>query len=287
MNTQMTNQSNKYRLLALDLDGTLTNREKQISEKNKLYIRRAQEMGVDIILASGRPVIGIENVARALDLYQTGGYILAYNGGQIIDCKSGKSLVERFIPMEYYHDICDVIHHFHVFPLTYNDVGVICEEDEDQYVRKEGYNNSVPIIKVPSLEAEVTRPVVKFMVVGEPTELAKAKAWMAQRFKGELNLFFSEPYFMEVTPPGIEKASALAELTKILNIPREMLMACGDGLNDIPMLEYAGLSVAMANAYEETKKVADYIAPSNEDDGVAEAIERFILNDQLLRDKLN
>ena len=156
----MINKS-KYRLLALDLDGTLTNHQKQVSDKNKLYIRRAQEAGVDIILASGRPVIGIENVARALDLYHTGGYILAYNGGQIIDCKTGKSLVERFIPMSYYHDICDVIHHFRAFPLTYNDVGVICENDEDMYVKKEGYNNSVPVIKVPSLEAEVKKPVVK------------------------------------------------------------------------------------------------------------------------------
>ena len=272
-----TNEKSKYRLLALDLDGTLTNHQKQVSEKNKLYIRRAQEIGVDVILASGRPVIGIENVARALGLYHTGGYILAYNGGQIIDCKTGHSLVERFIPMEYYHDICDVIHHFRAYPLTYNDFGVICENDEDRYVQKEGYNNSVPIIKVPSLEAEVRKPVVKFMVVGEPDELLKAKAHLQQRFDGLLNLFFSEPYFMEVTPPGIEKASALAELLKILNVPRESLMACGDGLNDIPMLEYAGFSVAMDNAYEETKKVADYIAPSNEDDGVAEAIRRFIL----------
>ena len=267
----------KYRLLALDLDGTLTNHQKQISEKNKKYIRRAQEMGVDIILASGRPVIGIENVARALDLYHTGGYILAYNGGQIIDCKTGRALVERFIPMDYYHDICDVIHHFHAFPLTYNDVGVICEDDENIYVKKEGYNNSVPIIKVASLEAEVSKPVVKFMIVGEPSELAKVKSHLEQRYKGLLNLFFSEPYFMEVTPMGIEKASALAELTRILGIPRTSLMACGDGLNDIPMLEYAGFSVALDNAYDETKKVADYIAPSNENDGVAEAIRLFIL----------
>lgn len=272
------NYQSKYRLLALDLDGTLTNHQKQVSEKNKIYIRRAQEAGVDIILASGRPVIGIENVARALDLYHTGGYILAYNGGQIIDCKTGKSLVERFIPMEYYHDICDVIHRFRVFPLTYNDAGVICEDDEDIYVKKEGYNNSVPIIRVPGLEAAVTKPVVKFMVVGEPSELVKAKEYLEGRFRGLLNLFFSEPYFMEVTPPGIEKASALGELTKILGISREKLMACGDGLNDIPMLEYAGFSVAMSNAYDETKKVADYIAPSNEDDGVAEAIRLFILN---------
>ena len=270
-------ETSKFQLLALDLDGTLTNSQKQVSSKNRHYIRLAQDKGVKIVLASGRPVIGIEQVAKALDLYHLGGYILAYNGGQILDCKTGKSLVERFIPMAYYHDICEVIHQFSVFPLTYNEVGVICENDEDIYVKREGYNNSVPIVKVPSLEAEVKKPVVKFMVVGDPVELSKAKAYLERRFEGVLNVFYSEPYFLEVTPPGIEKASALAELLKILNIRREALMACGDGLNDIPMLEYAGFAVAMSNAYEETRRVADYIAPSNEMDGVADAIEKFIL----------
>ena len=84
---------------------------------------------------------------------------------------------------------------------------------------------------------------------------------------------------MEITPLGIEKASALRRLSEILGTTAGQMMACGDGLNDIPMLKYAGLGVAMANAYEETKKAADYIAPSNEDDGVAEAIQNFILEE--------
>ena len=82
---------------------------------------------------------------------------------------------------------------------------------------------------------------------------------------------------MEITPLGIEKASALTALDDIIGVTREQTMACGDGLNDIPMLEYAGLAVAMGNAYDETKKVADYIVATNEEDGVAEAIRRFVL----------
>ncbi len=270
-------KSSKYRLLALDLDGTLTDSQKKVSLKNREYIRLAQERGVDIILASGRPVIGIESVANALNLYETGGYILAYNGGQIIDCKAKKALIEHFVPAEYYHEICGIIHKFHVFPLTYNATGVICENNEDKYVQKESYNNSVPLYKVESLEAELKKPVVKFMVVGEPEELSRAAAYLKGCFNGTLNVFFSEPYFLEITPLGIEKKSGLANLLKLLNVPREALMACGDGLNDIPMLEYAGLSIAMANAYDETKKYADFVSTSNEEDGVAAAIEKFIL----------
>ena len=267
------------RLLALDLDGTLTNSQKQVSQRNREYIRLAQDRGVRVILASGRPVLGIRAVADALDLWERGGYILAYNGGHIIDCKTGTDLVKHTIPMDLVHDICEVAHQgLGVWPLCYNGTGVICENDTDPYVLKEGYNNSIPVIRVNSLEACITEPVVKFMIVGEPDALQKAYELLKPTMLGKLNLFFSEPYFMEVTPPGIEKASALAALSQLLGTDREQLMACGDGLNDIPMLQYAGLSVAMANAYPETKDTADFIVSSNEEDGVAEAIERFILS---------
>ncbi|MEY8337949.1 Cof-type HAD-IIB family hydrolase [Lachnospiraceae bacterium 62-35] len=265
------------RLLALDLDGTLTNSQKHVSDKNKVFIQRAQKKGIQVILASGRPVIGMIGIAEELSLWNMGGYILAYNGGHIIDCKTGKDLVKHTVPMQYVHDICEVVRKFNVYPLTYNDIGVICENEADRYVHLEGYNNSIPIIKVKRLETEITTPAVKFMVVGDPDELQKAYRYLKRLFKGNLNVFFSEPYFMEITPLGIQKASALAQLSEILGIKRDQIMACGDGLNDIPMLEYAGLAVAMDNAYPETKKAADYIVASNEEDGVAEAIERFIL----------
>ena len=268
---------NDIRLLALDLDGTLTNKEKRISERNKYYIRKAQEKGVEIILASGRPVLGIVNIADELDLWNRGGYILAYNGGHIIDCKSKKDLIKKTIDMQYVHDICNVINKYHVYPLCYDEKGVICENNTNPYVKKEAYNNSIIITKVKSLEAIITVPVVKFMVVGNPEELNKAFEYLKELFNGKLNVFFSEPYFLEITPLGIEKASALGSLLEILGKTKEQMMACGDGLNDIPMLEFAGLSIAMDNAYDETKKVADYIVASNEEDGVAEAIQRFIL----------
>lgn len=100
------------RLLALDLDGTLTNNEKRVSAKNKEYIRRAQDKGIKVILASGRPVIGIKGIANELELWNQGGYILAYNGGHIIDCRTGADLVRHTVPMEYVHDICEVNHKF-------------------------------------------------------------------------------------------------------------------------------------------------------------------------------
>ena len=269
----------KYKLLALDLDGTLTDNRKCVSAKNKEYISKARGKGVEIILASGRPVIGILPVAGELDMWTEGGYIMAYNGGQIIDCRTHRDLVKRTVPMEFVHDICDVRNHFDVFPLTYNETGVICENDTDIFVKREAFNNSIPIIKVSDLEKEITEPKVKFMVVGDPVELQKAYEYLKGKFEDKLSIFFSEPFFLEITPSGIGKDSALRELENILKVTSAQLMVCGDGLNDIPMLECAGLAVAMDNAYDEVKKIADHITSSNEDDGVAEAIRRFILEE--------
>jgi hypothetical protein len=152
----------------------------------------------------------------------------------------------------------------------------IAESDTAPYVIKEAYNNNIPITKVPCLEEAVLTEVVKFMVVGEPAQIAAAIPALKERTNGEINIFLSEPYFMEVTAPGIEKASALAYLTEHLNIGREQLCAVGDGLNDLTMLQYAGYAVAMGNAYDEVKKTADYITDTNDSDGAAKFIENLL-----------
>lgn len=267
-----------YKYLALDLDGTLTLPDKTVSEKCKKYIKKAQKKGICIILASGRPLIGIEHVAKSLGLYGTNSYILAYNGGQIVDLKSGKDMVKKFIPMKYVPQICDLIKHFDVVPLTYNEQGVIAERDDTEFIKQEGYNNSVPIIKVKSLEKEVVEPVVKFMAVGKPEQINMAMRYLKDQVKGQLNIFCSEPFFMEITPLNIEKATSLKFLLSQLGGKSSELIAIGDGLNDIPMLKYAGLGIAMGNAYEEVKKIANDITLSNEQDGVAYSIEKYILS---------
>ncbi len=261
------------------MDGTLTNAKKEITPRTRQAIRRAIEAGVQIVLASGRPVLGIQPLADALELPRLGGYILAYNGGHIIDCKTGQSVYARMIPASFYTEICDFARSLGVSALTYDDTGVVTEQPNAKYVHKEAYNNKIPIKGVDNLGAHVTWPVPKFMVVGEPEALAPAFAAMERHFTGRLSVFLSEPYFMEITPLGVKKDSALQELLAHLGLQRENLMAIGDGLNDIPMLRCAGLAIAMENAYPETKAVADAITASNEEDGVAVAVERYLVGE--------
>lgn len=267
----------KYKALALDLDGTLTDSEKKVPQGNKEAIARAIDAGVKIILASGRPVFGIIPVAKELELDKKGGYILAYNGGCILDCKTGEQLSATIMPEECIADICGLARANGVYAVTYADTQIAAESDTDEYVKKEAICNGTTILKVDDLQKYVDYPVEKFLVVGEHEKLLPVQKALLEKHEGVINAFFSESYFLEVVPAGVAKDASLEKLLNMLDITSEELAACGDGMNDIPMLRYAGLAAVMENAYPEVKKYADVNAPSNNDCGVAYVIDNYIL----------
>lgn len=262
--------------LALDLDGTLTNSKKEITPRTKKAVSAAMAKGINIILASGRPILGIAPIAKELGLYENGGYILAYNGGQIIDCKRNKVIFENSLPAKYNADIFKIAEEFGVHALTYDPKGVAALSDTAEFVIKEAYNNAIPISVYGTLEKISTIPSVKLMVVGEPEKIAPVLAFLKKKFDDEISVFLSEPYFIEITAPGVEKSSSLTWLIEHLGVDRAHLCCIGDGLNDISMLKFAGCAVAMANAYDEVKSVADYVTESNNADGVAVFLEKMV-----------
>lgn len=262
------------KIIALDLDGTLTDSNKKITPKTKQALNHVAEQGIIIVLASGRPLLGITKLSEELELSKFGGYILAYNGGQIIDCKTGNVVYEKIIPIHLYSRICELAREYQVEPLAYKDGELFAESDKDVYVQKEAFNNSTSITVVDKLEKYIDKEVPKFMVVGDHEKLLALQKQMQSEFGDILNIFFSESYFLEILPEGIEKAKSLDILLSKLGLSSEELLAFGDGLNDIPMLEYAGIAVAMENAYEPVKEVADHITLSNDEDGIAEFLQK-------------
>lgn len=270
-------KNNKYKAIALDLDGTLTDSNKMLPEKNKEAIWKAIDAGCAVILASGRPVLGISKLAKELELDKRGGYVLAYNGGNIIDWKTGEMLYERMMPSECIHDICEQASVNGVIALTYTPDEIVAENDTDEYMIKEAKCNGAAVKKVDDLEAFVDYPVSKFLVVGVHEKLLPVQAALLGKHGDVIDAFFSEEYFLEVVPKGVKKSASLESLLLKLKIDRSELIAFGDGMNDIPMLEYAGFSVVMQNAYPEVKKYADYITLSNDECGVAHAIKKFVL----------
>ena len=268
----------EYKVIALDLDGTLTNSRKEVSPRNKEAIRKAVEKGVHVVLASGRPLPGVAHVAKDVGLFDIGGYMLAYNGSQVVDCLTGISLIHETLPEKYYPEICRSYRDFGINLMTYTETGVI-SENREQYTELESRISKIPLTVVPDLLSAIGQPVCKFLAAGSYDNLRTYQDYLKEIFGDKVNAFFSESYFLEIVPPGIEKAASLEKLLKIFGCTREELIACGDSMNDTTMVSFAGLGVAMENAQPHLKSRADYITDTNDNDGVAEVIEKFILHE--------
>lgn len=263
-----------YRILALDIDGTLTNSKKQVTPKTKQAIRKLQEQGVIVVLASGRPTRGVMPLAKEIELEQYGGYILSFNGGRTVNCKTGEVILDFVLPAELVSDIYDMSQECGVHIMTYENGEVITETPDDPYACLEARINWIPIRGIDSFKEYVTFPINKCLMLAEDQKLAVAEQKVKKRFP-MLNIYRSEPFFLEIMPQYIDKAYCLEKLLERLHLTREELVCCGDGYNDLSMVKFAGLGIAMENAQEPVKQAADFITRSNEEDGVAYAIEKF------------
>ncbi len=271
-------QQNKIRVLALDLDGTLTNHEKKITSRTMQALQAAMAQGVLLVLASGRPTVGVEPLAKELGLDVQGGYILSYNGGTILDCKTGEVLYQNKLPAEMIPEIYNFAKAQGVAVVSYNNDGVISETPEDIWALKECEINKIPMIKVEDIVSYIDYPISKMLLTLDPALMATVEPAMQAQFKGRIDAYRSCAFFLEAMPLGVAKDASLAVLLETLGLTKENLMACGDGMNDRSMIAYAGVGVAMQNAEDAVKAVADYVTVcDNDHDGVAEAIEKFIL----------
>ena len=257
-----------FKLISLDIDGTLTNSRKRISPKTRDKLIRFQKNGGIVVLASGRPAEGILPHADTLHLREFGGYILAYNGGCAIDCASGDILFQSTMPCAYIPEICEAIRGRNVGINTYEGEHLIVGNCINRYTEIESRINNMPIHFVEDFAGYVRYDVNKCLLQGEPEEIAELEKLLSAQFDGRLGVFKSEPYFLELVPLGIDKAQSIDRLLSMIGIATEECIACGDGYNDISMLRYAGLGVAMANASDTVKRASDYITLSNDEDGI-------------------
>ncbi len=266
-----------FRVLVLDLDGTLTNSKKEVTPRTLEALLEVQKRGVKIVLASGRPTYGVAPVADELGLDKYGGYILSYNGGEIVNWQTKEILYENIldpvlIPYLYW---CAKKNDFAI--VTYHNEFVLTENPEDEYVLKEALLNVMKIKPVEHFLSAITFPITKCLIVGEPSRLIVLEKEMFDQLKGRMGVYRSEPYFLELVPKGIDKATSLQILLHGIGSSADEMIACGDGFNDISMIKLAGLGVAMANAQLEVQENADFITVSNDEDGIAQVVEKFLL----------
>jgi Cof subfamily protein (haloacid dehalogenase superfamily) len=270
-----------YKIIVLDLDGTLTNRDKVITPRTREALMRAQDMGKIVVLASGRPTPGVMPLAEELRLSEHGGYILSFNGGMIVSCSTGKVVFDCQLPPEVNSQVIDLAREHRVDIMTYEGDRIIASDASYKYIALESRvcHMDVKEIREPEdMKAYVTFPVPKFILTDDGDYLVTVEPRVKAALGKNYSVYRSDSYYLEVLPRGIDKAKSLERFLEVTGYRREEMIACGDGYNDLSMIKYAGLGVAMENGVLPVRQAADYITLSNNDDGVAHVVEKFMLS---------
>ncbi len=265
-----------YELMAVDVDGTLVNSHKVITADTLDALIGIQEQGIKVAIASGRSTFGIMPLAKQLQLEKFGGFILSYNGGKITDCKTYETIYSECLPDDMIPELYEFSKKHGLSILVYEKRQIVTESDEDKYVLLDSKASHMAVHKVESFVDYVKFPVNKCLLTGEPEHMKELEPLMREQFKGRASVYRSEEFYLEAMPFGVDKAYGLSKLLRKLGYTRSQLVACGDGYNDVSMIDYAGLGVAMGGAADGVKIHADYVAPHCDEDGLVDVVNRFL-----------
>ena len=268
----------EYQILALDLDGTLTNSAKEITKPTLEALTKIQQQGKKVVLASGRPTKGVLPLAEELHLEEYGSYILSFNGGRITDCRSQEIIYEKHLPADVAEPLFYIVKKYSGIDIVgYTPDTLLSGIRPNPYTELESRINHMPIIEVEDFPSHITEPANKILITGSPEIISLVKAEVADYFHSYLSVYCSDPFFLEIMPRGIDKAHSLLRLLSGIGLTADQMICCGDGYNDLTMIETAGLGVAMANAQPAVLEKADYITRSNDEGGVLHVINKFML----------
>lgn len=265
-----------YKLIAIDMDGTLLNSQGKLSDANKESIRLAKEKGIKVVITSGRALSALDRFLEETDLKDLDDYVIANNGGTVHKGHTGECIffigIKGSDALKIYEESKKIGFKIHIYG---KEVCFITEESKysdfeinhiGTKVEKVDFNNYI----------KEDDDLVKILLFAEEDEIDSKIEMLSQDIKEKYHLVKSLPNLVEILPKNSNKGNGIEALGKILKINSEEIIAIGDQANDIEMIEYAGLGIAMGNAIDEIKEIASYITDTNDNDGVAKAIKKFI-----------
>ncbi|MBF2465585.1 HAD family phosphatase [Listeria welshimeri] len=271
--------------IILDIDGTLLNDDKKISPETKKALITAQQNGVKLILASGRPTTGMHLYAEQLEMKKYHGLLVSYNGAKVVDCQTKEELFNQTLTIAEGKAVLEHMKQFEVKVMIDKDDYMYVNNVYDCYIPYKG--EEINIIQYESrggnfklcekedLAAFLDYRINKILTAGDPDYMQKNYQAMMAPFKNTLNCVFTADFYFEFTAKNIDKAKALDTVLTPMGIHAENIIAFGDGHNDITMVKYAGTGIAMDNAVPELKAVANSITLSNNKDGIAHVLNNF------------
>lgn len=268
-----------YKLIALDMDDTLLNSEKTISQRNKTAIKEALSQGIKVVLCSGRTHNSVVKYAQSLGIKGADQYMIT-NGGAIIESLDGKIIFQRLMSNQFYREFVQFVKdnqlHYNVVDNkgnTYTSSG----EWLDKYTIMQAYENANGLYLKEPDELPTDFQIVKAIINGSEDKLDAVTAMVHDHYDQDYFVVRTGAGFLEIFPKDVNKGEAVKVLAADLKINLSQVITMGDRDNDIPMLKIAGLGVAMENGVPDVKAASDYVTTDNNHDGVGLAIEKFAL----------
>jgi hypothetical protein len=270
-----------YRLLALDLDGTSVDGGQLPNARVRQAVAEAEAQGVHVVLATGRPFLSAKRYAEAFDLRTP---VVCFQGALVKEMTGAQAtLLSEHLPADPLNEVIEMAEAQALELTLYSEERIYYSHT----TRPQPFYDlwfGIPGGTVPRL-GDALREIqahglvpLKGLFIGEPEENHVLVAQLADRFAGRLSVVRSHDLFVEVTSPSVSKGAALAFVAERFGVPRQQVIAVGDSGNDVSMVQWAGLGIAMANATPDVRAVADWVAPPVSEDGIVEVIERFLLS---------
>ncbi len=271
---------NPVRLIALDLDDTLLRHDLTISRRTRSVLKKAEAKGFIVVLASGRAPMAMDRYAKELGLHKRPGFIVSNNGVTILKSDTGEIVRETRLPTDAALSVYDLVEAEGLPVQVYEgDTIYVSRRNEfaDQDMKLTGFRQVV----VENFRAMIAAGQLKLVIPGDPMILRPLETILKTYVGDRVTIFTSKPYFLEILPPATGKGEALAYVCDVLGLDRQSVMACGDSMNDESMIRWAGVGVAMRNGDERIKAMASFVsARTNDEDGVADIVERHLLGDE-------
>jgi Cof subfamily protein (haloacid dehalogenase superfamily) len=268
-----------YKLIAIDMDGTLLNDHHEVTPEVYDALHAAKKKGVKIVLCTGRPVGGVHRYLESLQLNQEGDYVIAYNGALVQNTHTNEVVSELSLNYQDLKDLYELSLELNTTMQFFDSAHLYTpNRNISRYTVLESYMTQVPLCYKTLDEVPADMVIPKVMFINEEEKLDKIIASIPPEFKEKYFMVRSSPFFYEILHPEVSKGNAVKQLASILGISQQEIIAIGDNGNDLTMIEYAGCGVAMANAIPEVKKAANFHTMSNNENGVAYAIQELVLN---------
>ncbi|MEI5988637.1 sugar-phosphatase [Enterococcus crotali] len=265
------------KLVAIDIDGTLLDSNRKISPKVKETLKKANDSGMYIVLCTGRPLPGVKEQLAELDLYGDNDYVITYNGSLVQATKSNEIISQYTLSYDDFLEIELMARKVGAHLHTIDDTAIYtANRDIGKYTVHEAYLVDMPLKYRAVDEMTPDLSIIKMMMIDEPEILDKAISQLPEEFINKYTTVKSTDFYYEILNKEASKGNALAKLAEHLGISQAETMAIGDNENDLSMIEYAGIGVAMGNATDSVKQAADVQTTSNDEDGVAEILLQYI-----------